>query len=104
MLIIEYDPLFDQISIPDGRLEQEVKCIIVSYQSACEHGPQNIHWKFSNENVILAFRLYVKRKLIAHTDIAFLYQDKMIEVQENGKCFYPNGFCDVSMNFLSELF
>lgn len=58
----------------------------------------------STENVILAFRVLVKRQVISHKEITFLSHNQTIRVDSKGSLdHYPSEFCEIVTDLLSEL-
>lgn len=65
---------------------------------------KNSFVRVGSEMLIYAYRILVKRKVIPHTSIQFMFKDIIIPVKENGNFHtYPNGFADESSKFLLEL-
>lgn len=65
---------------------------------------RDIYIETGQELMIEAFRVLVKRGVISHENICFLFKDKMILIDKNGRCDNcPVGFCDTRDKFTEEL-
>lgn len=94
--------------IADSKALEYAKNIIYQYQNNILNSDfiinENItNISVSNEIVIDAFRICIKRGYIHHKDICFGYKNIEIYSDKTGYLDeWPEGFCDAYMNFLDE--
>jgi hypothetical protein len=76
------------------------------WKSACNQG-NDLRLRTSSYNVVLAFRLLVKRGTIPASRILFYHREEdqyPIRVNKDGELSeYPKGFCDTYSNLILEL-
>lgn len=91
--IVTYDP-FNGIATPDGKCEDLVRNII----------SDNTQSKITTSStlVIEHFRLAVVKKIISDQELVFIFNDKKIHVDKDGrfKDSIDVGFCDYYENVL----
>ncbi len=91
--IVTYDP-FNGIATPDGKCEDLVKSIISDSTKK--------QLTTSSTLVIDHFRLAVVKKIISDQELVFIFNDKKIHVDKDGrfKDSIDVGFCDYYENVL----
>ena len=98
MLTIEYDK--DAKPVADAAAREVAKSVVNMYTTSST----NMHYKTSNEILIMAFRLCIKDGLIPHEEVTFLYQGKEIYPNSNGYLDeWVQGFCGEYEKILCDL-
>jgi len=57
----------------------------------------------SNDLIITAFRVFVKRGLISIKDIEIIYNNKIVVLDKHGNLNYPSDYPDIESDYLIEL-
>lgn len=103
MLSIVYDA-YNGEAIADGHAYNKANELIELHKLTGE-----VVYNSASSHVIDSIRLLVAKGKISNNDVIYKFNsadgEKSIKVDKNGRLeFWPEGFCDHSMNFLSELF
>lgn len=100
MLIIKYDPNDESRAIPDGQIETVVDEILTFFFDQQD----DLEITISNETIITRFRLAILLGHIAPCDICFEFNGEKLYPMVTGELpEWPVGFCDNSLNMLSQM-
>jgi hypothetical protein len=98
MITIKYSPY------GQARSDWEAKEVVKNIKEyiSNEHSP-GIH--ISNELIVLAIRAAVKKGELRNTDICFEFKGKIFTLNDHARFLdpLPDGFCDHSEKYLTEL-
>lgn len=100
MLYIEYSNT--GLAVRDHEAQEFARITIMNHDLLQEDGYLRIN--ISSEVLVSAFRVAVCRKIISHEKVMFVFNNQNIPIDKNGRIHnWPNGFCDFTDRFLTEL-
>jgi hypothetical protein len=109
MIRLTYDPINGEC-MPDGICVQRAQELIKNHKQhndfwVKEGKPFCVTQVFANELFFHAFRVQVKRGLIACEEVEVTFGDHRITINKDGRCHtWPPGFCDHTDVLLEALF
>lgn len=88
-----------------GKSNADAKSEFIAMNMYEKYKDKNYRYLSSTESLFTAFRVMVAEKKINHTDVVFKFENKTLELDEDGqlKDGYPKGFCDVDLDLYSRL-
>lgn len=95
MIKIEFQANNFNVAVPDGGAQAWA-------EDVAQKG--NGYYITSNHLCIYHIRLLVQQGTINHNNVEFIFEDRVISVNKNGRLnHWPKGFCDHIDNVLCEL-